>query len=110
MPPYFRLVLGVGLLKRLKDDLLLFGRNADAGIGDFKGNNALRAAEHRMVARPAGWRGKDLELNAAALGELERVRKQILENLLKPLGIRGDAAPRVGSRSTSKESCLVSAS
>ena len=30
----------VGLLERLKDDLLLFQRNADAGVGHFKGNHA----------------------------------------------------------------------
>ena len=32
---------GVGLLERLEDDLLFLERNADAGIGDLEGDDAL---------------------------------------------------------------------
>src|SRR5207342_2332437 len=60
---------GVGLLEGLENHLLLFGRNADAGIGDFEGNNALRLAEDGMARGPACGRGKDLELDPATLGE-----------------------------------------
>ena len=45
-----------------------------------------------MARRPACGRRKDLELNAATLGELERVRQQVLEHLLQALGIGDEAA------------------
>src|SRR4029078_11875627 len=84
---------GVGLLECLENHLLLFGRDADTGIGELEGDHALRLAEDGMARRPACGRGKDLELHAAALGELERVRQQVLEHLLEPLGIRDEGAP-----------------
>ena len=40
VPPYLRLVDGIGLLERLEDDLLLFQRNADAGVGDLERHHA----------------------------------------------------------------------
>ena len=47
---------GVGLLERLEDDLLLFQRNADAGIGDLERHHRRRLAEHRMLGAPAAER------------------------------------------------------
>ena len=44
---------GVGLLEGLEDDLLLFGRNADAGIRHFERNDGRRLAQHRMLGTPA---------------------------------------------------------
>src|SRR6185437_12985553 len=83
---------GVGLLEGLEDDLLLLGRNADAGIGHLEGHYARGLTEHRMVRGPARLRRHHLEPDAAARGELERVRKQVLEHLLQALGVGGQAA------------------
>ena len=38
----------------------------------------------------------DIEADAALGGELERVRQQVLEHLLQPLGVGGDAAAEIG--------------
>ena len=86
----------IGLLESLEDDLLLLGRNADAGVCDFEGNDASRRAEHGVPGRPAFAGRKDLEVHPAALGELEGVRQQVLEHLLQPLGVGEDAAAETG--------------
>ena len=49
VPPYLRLVRAVGLLERLEDDLLLVGRDADAGVAHREGDHALGA---RRAPRP----------------------------------------------------------
>ena len=85
---------GVGLLECLENDLLLLGRNADAGIGDLEGDDGLRLAENRVCRGPADRRGRNLELNAAAVGELERVGQQVLQHLLQTLGVGHQAASK----------------
>ena len=44
---------GVRLLKRFEDQLLLFQRNADAGVGDLKGDDRSRLVQDRMLGAPA---------------------------------------------------------
>ena len=96
MPPYLRLVLGIGLLERLEDDLLLLRRNADAGIGDLERDDGRRLTEDRVIRAPAADRRRDVQPHAALLGELERVRQQVLEHLLQRLESVVDAAPEIG--------------
>ena len=86
---------GVGLLECLEDDLLLFRRNTDAGVGDLERHDGRRLAEHRMLRAPAAERHGDVEANAALRSELECVRQQILEHLLQPFGVGGDGAPEI---------------
>ena len=83
---------GVGLLERLEDDVLLLQRDADAGVRDLERDHRGGLAEHRVVGAPAADRGRDLEPHAALLGELERVRQQVLQHLLQALGVGDDAA------------------
>ena len=45
-----------------------------------------------MVRRPAGFRDRQRERNLPLRGELERVRQQILENLLQSFRVGDDAA------------------
>ena len=87
---------GVGLLERLENDFLFLERDADAGVGDFEGHHTLRLAEHGMTHGPAAGHRADLELDAALVGELEGVGKQILEHLLHALGIGDQAAAERG--------------
>ncbi len=87
---------GVGLLERLEDDLLLFQRNADTGIGHLERHHRRRLAEHRMLGAPAAESRRDIEADAALGGEFECVRQQVLEHLLQPLGVGGDAAAEIG--------------
>ena len=42
---------GIGLLEGFEDDALFFRRNADAGVGDFEGDDRCGALENRMIAR-----------------------------------------------------------
>src|SRR5438105_2767522 len=43
-----------------------------------------------MIAPPTGWCGRYAQLYVTALGELERVRQEILQNLIQPLRIGVD--------------------
>ena len=49
-----------------------------------------------MIRVPAADRGRHIEPHAALRGELERVRQQVLEHLLQPLGVGDDAAAEIG--------------
>src|SRR6185312_1698877 len=64
---------GIRLLECLEDQLLLFERNADAGVGDFEGDHGRRRVQYRVVAAPAPDRRFHLELHAAFRSELEGV-------------------------------------
>ncbi len=44
---------GIGLLEGLEDDLLLLGRNSDAGVRDLESNDGRRAAKRRMIYVPS---------------------------------------------------------
>ena len=85
----------VGLLERLEDDPLLFGGNSDTGVGNRERYDRRGAAEHRMVLAPAVFRDRDGEAHASLLGELERIREQVLEHLLEALGVRNEAARKI---------------
>ena len=51
-----------------------------------------------MLGAPAADGGGDTEADAALLGELERIREQVLQHLLQPLGVGDDAAARDADR------------
>src|SRR5205823_6355522 len=76
---------GIGLLKSLEDDLLLLRRNADTGIGNLEGHGCRRILQYRVLRAPAADGRMDAQLDPALLGEFERVRQQVLENLLQSL-------------------------
>src|SRR6185312_7840983 len=85
----------VRLLKRFEDQFLLFQRDADAAIGDFKGNDRRRLIEDRMIAAPASHGGGDFQLDAAFRRKLESVGEEVFQNLLQTFGVGDDAAPEV---------------
>ncbi len=87
---------GVGLLKRFENQFLLLLGNANAGIGHLEGNNGRRMVEDGMFGAPAARRRRHAEANPALRGEFERVRQQILQDLLQPFRIGEDAAPQIG--------------
>ena len=103
---------GVGLLERLEDDLLLLGRDADAGVGDLERDD--RAAPGAGSGGPRSSplaTAATLQPHAALLGELEGVREQVLEHLLQALRVGDDAAAEVGiDAATSNASRRLSAS
>jgi hypothetical protein len=84
----------VGLLECFENDLLFLGGNTNAGVGDLEGDDGLRLAENRVCRGPANRRGRNLELNAAAVGELEGVGQQVLQHLLQTLGVGYQAASK----------------
>ena len=77
----------VRLLERLEDDPVLVGRDADAGVGDAEGDHLRRSGQQRLVGAPPRRRDLDRQLHASFLGELERVRDQVLQHLLQPLRV-----------------------
>ena len=81
----------VGLLERLEDDLLLVGRDADAGVASPR-TRARRGARLSVVVVRAPARRAPaaiVERHLALVRELERVRQQVLEDLLQALGVGG---------------------
>ncbi len=87
---------GVGLLERFENDALLFGKNADARVGDFERDHRAGAAEDRVLVAPTVVGDADRKAHAALLGEFEGVREQILEHLLETLRVGDDTAHQVG--------------
>ena len=67
----------VRLLERLEDDLVLLRRNADARVDDGERHCGRSQFDQRIARRPLAG-DRDLEPDATALGELERVRQQVL--------------------------------
>src|SRR5258706_4085883 len=86
----------IRLLKRLKDQLLLFRGNTNAGVGNLKGDNGWRVIQDRMLGAPASHRGRNVQSHAAFRRELERVRQQVVQPLLEPLRIGDEAAAQIG--------------
>src|SRR5262249_29286179 len=82
----------VGLLEGLEDDALLLRMDADAAVADAEAHDGRRAIEGELIGTPASGGKEDAERHHAALGELERVRQQIAQDLLHPLRIGADAA------------------
>ncbi len=80
----------IGLLEGFEDDLLLVDRNADAGVGHLEGDDAADLRQDAMVGIPPGSGRRDVQPHAALLGELERVRQQVLQHLLQALGVGHD--------------------
>ena len=66
---------GVGLLERLEHDPLLVERNADARVVHRERDHERRVVEHRLARRPTVPRDVDAQRHAAAIRELERVRR-----------------------------------
>src|SRR5437763_275895 len=64
---------GIRLLKRLEDDFLLVGRNADAGVAHGKSDHQRRILEIRMIAAPAALGGGDAQLHLTLRRELEGI-------------------------------------
>ncbi len=85
----------IGLLESLEYDPLLLRGDADAGIADRELDHRGSLAEDRMLRTPASGGDTHVQAHAATLGELERVREQILQYLQQALGVGGDRALKV---------------
>ena len=86
----------VRLLEGLEDELLLVLLNSDAGIGHLEGDHLGRLIETAAREAPVLLGAANRELHAATLGELERVRQQVLEDLLQALAVGVQRRRRVG--------------
>jgi hypothetical protein len=64
---------GIGLLKRLEDQLLLVERNADAGIRHLERDHGGRVVQNRMFGAPAAQGCRNAQANPTLGRELERV-------------------------------------
>ena len=93
MPPKRAAGAGVGLLKRLEDDALLVGRDADARVADREGNDhaATFCSSGDPALQPVSATPM-LQLDLALRRELEGVGQQVLEHLMQPLEVGRDAA------------------
>jgi hypothetical protein len=85
----------VDLAERLEQQVHPVGRDADAGVADFDRGSPRRAASRRGRHRVDG------EHDLAAVGELDRVREQVEDDLAEPALVAEDrlgqaVAQRVG--------------
>ena len=74
----------VGLLERLEDDAMLVGSDSDTGIFHRERDDRLGIAEDLVVRTPSRFSRRHVDRYAASFSELERIRQQILQNLLQP--------------------------
>ena len=88
---------GIGLLKRLENKALFFLSDPDTRIDDRQGDDRVGATEAGMIRTPAAPAQAHLHANLSTRGELESVRKQVLDDLLKALGVTGEGfrQPRI---------------
>jgi hypothetical protein len=63
----------VGLLEGFENDLLLFRRDADAGIGHGERDHRGHLAQDGVIGAPARFGQAHLQSHTAVRGELERV-------------------------------------
>ena len=83
---------GVRLLERFEDQALLFRSDANAGVRDLDRHRGGGEAKNRMVGRPPAGHLLHAHLDLTLRGELERVREQVLENLLQTFRVAGERA------------------
>ena len=86
----------VTLRERLEDPLLLLRLDADAGVADHEREHRSGFRQRVHLRAPPVLREGDLQAHLAALGELERVGKQVLENLPEALPIGGERRGTLG--------------
>src|SRR5439155_25816706 len=82
---------GIGLLEGLEDDLLLLEGNADAGVADLESDHRWRLPQDRVIRVPSSRSVRYAQSDAAALGELEGIGEEVLEDLLQAFCIRNHA-------------------
>ena len=78
----FAVAVAVGLAESFEDELVLMRGDADPGVADDEAD--------------AAWTPRRADLDLALLGELERVRDEVLQDLLDPLRIGRDLLRSVG--------------
>ena len=81
---------GIGLLERLEDQPLFLGCDADAGVDHLDREGLRHRPQDRMAGRPPCLDHGHAHRHLASRRELERVRQQVLENLLQPFRIARD--------------------
>src|SRR5262249_45272452 len=87
----------VGLLESLEDDLLLFRRDPDPGVGDRDREHRARRVQRLDRRAPSATGRLDAKGDRALLGELEGVGEEVLDDLLEAGRIREERAGDVGS-------------
>src|SRR5881296_588877 len=80
----------LGLLKCLKDDLVLFRRYSDTGIFDGECDNGVGTAQSLVIRAPSRCCSVHLDTNLTFIREFKCIREQVFEDLLEPLAVRYD--------------------
>src|ERR1044071_3891279 len=96
------------LLECFEDDLLFLRRDTDTGIADRERDHLVCSVEVRIASSPAFVRNEYAEYNFSLLCKLERVRKQVLDDLVETLhvGLDDIRKGRVGLDPVTKFSCF----
>src|SRR3989442_14109421 len=78
---------GVSLLEGFEDQSLFFRRDANACVRHFDRHGSWHEPKDGVLSGPPARDVLHPHLDLALRRELERIRQQVLEDLLKPLGI-----------------------
>ena len=104
VPPYLRLVVPSACWNASKMTWCLSGANADAGVFDRKATTLVARSSDGVPGRPAARRRLDRQGHRALLGELDRVRDQVLQHLLHALLVGDDRARSCADRGRPRRS------
>ena len=95
---------GIGLLEGLEDDLLLLGRDADAGVGHLERHHRGRLGECRVVRTPAAERAVEtLSLTPPCSVNLKAFDSRFFSTCCRRFESVTMLRPRLGSSCTSKD-------
>ncbi len=85
VPPYLREVVPSACWKASKIRYQLVVGDPHAGVDDGERDHALGLRSVVVAEHLTRWRRADRQRDVAVMGELERVREQVLEDLAEPL-------------------------
>src|SRR4029077_13527016 len=77
----------IRLLESVKNCRLLVSGNSNSTVADRKCNHTFCPRQRRRIGAPATGNGTYPQFNVPELGKLERVRQQILQDLIESLRV-----------------------
>ena len=110
MPPCLRGRAAVGLLERLEDQVQLVLGDPDARVRHVEGEDAFRPSERLRGEADVVLDDPDAQLDLPRVRELDRIREQVLEDLLQAqlVGLEDRGEARSTPISNSSPFCSAS--
>src|SRR6266852_1795852 len=97
----------VSLLEGFENDLPLVFWDSDPGVRHGKRRHFFRRIQLRVPGGPSGFREGNPQIHFALFGKLDRIREQILQDLLEPLFVGVNHRVQAGGRVHREPQALV---